>query len=104
MDFASSQAIVWIKKQDYCEYNCVLVFLAVFFLVTLPGTYARLLAVTWGKPVFGCFPILDWIGFSSWLFWRVEFGVLSAHRFLPVFGHPSIFGFLLFFCHGFGVR
>ena len=33
------------------------------FLVTLPGTYARLLAVTWGKPVFGCFPILDWIGF-----------------------------------------
>ena len=36
-------------------------FLAVF-LVTLPGTYARLLAVTWGKPVFGCFPIFDWIG------------------------------------------
>ena len=33
-----------------------------FFLVTLPGTYARLLAVTWGKPVFGCFPIFDWIG------------------------------------------
>ena len=33
------------------------------FLVTLPGTYARLLAVTWGEPVFGCFPILDWIGF-----------------------------------------
>ena len=79
-------------------------FFGCFFLVTLPGTYARLLAVTWGKPVFGCFPILDWIGFSSWLFWRVEFGDLSAHRFLPVFGHPSIFGFLLFFCHGFGVR
>ena len=33
------------------------------FLVTLPGTYARLLAVTWVEPVFGCFPILDWIGF-----------------------------------------
>ena len=72
-----------------CEYNCVLVFW-LFFLVTLPGTYARLLAVTWGKPVFGCFPILYWIGFFL-AFWPVESGVLSAHGILPVFGQPSFF-------------
>ena len=95
---------VWIKKQDYCEYNCFLVFLAVF-LVTLPGTYARLLAVTWGKPVFGCFPIFDWIGFNLG-FLPVEFGVLSSHGFLPVFVWSPIhfWAFLLFFRHGCGVR
>ena len=63
------------------------------FLVTLPGTYARLLAVTWGKPVFGCFSSLglDWLFFLA--FWPVEFGILPAHRFCQFFfGHPSSFG------------
>ena len=71
-------------------------FFGCFFLVTLPGTYARLLAVTWGKPVFGCFPIFYWIGFLL-AFWPVEFGVLSAHRFWPVFlvTHPFL-GFAVF--------
>ena len=74
-----------------------------FFLVTLPGTYARLLAVTWGKPVFVVFQSLIGLAFF-WAFWPVEFGVLSAHRFWPVFffvTHPWV---LLFFRHGFGVR
>ena len=72
-------------------------FFGCFFLVTLPGTYARLLAVTWGKPVFGWFPILHWIGFF-WVFlacrvWRfvssrVFAGFLVTHPFL---------GFLLYF-------
>ena len=75
------------------------------FLVTLPGTHARLLAVTWGKPVSGCFSglWLDWIFFLA--FWPVGFGSLPAHRFLPVFfflvTHPLLG--CLFFCHGCGV-
>ena len=75
-------------------------FLAVF-LVTLPGTYAGLLAVTWGKPVFGCFPIFDWICFFLG-FLPVEFGVLSSYGFLPVFVWSLIhfWAFLLFFRHG----
>ena len=64
------------------------------FLVTLPGTHARLLAVTWGKPVSGCFSglWLDWIFFLA--FWPVGFGILPAHRFCQFFsfGHPSTFG------------
>ena len=86
----------WIKKQDCCEYNCVLVFLAVF-LVTLPGTYARFLAVTWGKPVLVVFQ--SCIGLAFFLaFWPVEFGVLSSHEFLPVFWSPIlIFGLFVVF-------
>ena len=68
-------------------------------MICKQGIYARFLAVTWGKPVFGGFPILYWIGFSSWLFWPVEFGVSSAHGFFcRFFGHPSIFwAFCCFF-------
>ena len=63
--------------------------------MTLPGTYARLLAVTWGKPVSGCFSglWLDWIFFLA--FWPVGFGILPARRFCQFFfsfGHPSTFG------------
>ena len=53
--------------------------------MTLPGTHARLLAVTWGKPVSGCFSglWLDWIFFLA--FWPVGFGSLPAHRFFASF-------------------
>ena len=77
-----------------------------FFLVTLPGTHARLLAVTWGKPVSGCFSglWLDWIFFLA--FWPVGFGSLPAHRFFAsffLFGHPSAFGLSVVLGHGCGV-
>ena len=76
------------------------------FLVTLPGTHARLLAVTWGKPVSGCFfRSLAGLDFLLGFFWPVGFGILPAHRFLPVFfflvTHPLLG--CLFFCHGCGV-
>ena len=74
------------------------------FLVTLPGTYARLLAVTWGKPVFGCFPVLGWIGFSSWLFGLLSLAFCQLTGFASFLVTHPLVGCLLFFCHGFGVR
>ena len=59
--------------------------------MTLPGTYARLLAVTWGKPVFGCFSSLGLVWFFFLAFWPAEFGILPAYRFLPVFWSPIHF-------------
>ena len=42
------------------------------------------------------FPVFGWIGFSSWLFWPVECGILPAHRFCQFFfGHPSTFGWFV---------
>ena len=64
------------------------------FLVTLPGTHARLLAVTWGKPVSVVFPVFGWIGFSSWLFGLLGlvFCQLTGFASFFSFGHPSTFG------------
>ena len=66
------------------------------FLVTLPGTHARLLAVTWGKPVSGCFSGLG----LDWLFFLAFFGLLSVvfcplTGFASFFGHPSTFGLFI---------
>ena len=61
--------------------------------MTLLGTYARILAVTWGKPVSGC---LSGLGLD-WLFLLGFFGLLSLvfcqlTGFAGFFGHPSTFG------------
>ena len=62
-----------------------------FFLVTLPGTHARLLAVTWGKPVSGCFfrslAGLDFLlGFLACWVWFCQ---LTGFASFFSFGHPS---------------
>ena len=62
--------------------------------MTLTGTYARFLAVTWGKPFFVVFQSCIGLAFLLGFF---GFGVLSSHGFLPVFGHPSIFGLFVVF-------
>ena len=79
-------------------------FFWLFFLVTLPGTYARLLAVTWGKPVFGWFPILYWIGFFLGFFGLSSLAFCQLAGFCRFFGHPSFFGIFVIFRHGFRVR
>ena len=78
-------------------------FFWLFFLVTLPGTSARLLAVTWGKPVFGWFPILYWIGFFLGFFGLSSLAFCQLAGFCRFFGHPSFFGPFIF-RHGFTVR
>ena len=69
--------------------------------MTLPGTYARFLAVTWGKPFFvvfqSCIGLAYLLGFFG-------FGVLSSHGFCRFLVTHPFLGFLLFFRHGFGLR
>ena len=53
--------------------------------MTLPGTHARLLAVTWGKPVSGCLSGLgpDWLFLLGFLACRVWY--FASSQVLPVF-------------------
>ena len=62
--------------------------------MTLPGTYARFLAVTWGKPFFVVFQSCIVLAFLLGLFWFWRFVISWV---LPVFGHPSIFGLFVVF-------
>ena len=61
------------------------------FLVTLPGTYARLLAVTWGKPVFGRFSSLGLVWLFFLAFWPAEFGICQLTGFCQFFWSPIHF-------------
>ena len=66
------------------------------FLVTLPGTHARLLAVTWGKPVSGCFfRSLAGLAFLLGFFGLLSVVFCQLTGFASFFGHPSTFGWFV---------